>query len=161
MHNTLAALCCVLVLKLQLQKQKHCPVYIVAYLCHARTVTLKHIPTITQQQTKWCYRCFLRAVTSCTSHRLLPGNRYKHLDNTSGEGLSDLCSDISCFNSSTTVEALLFFCMSDQGFIGETVARLWVVLGERQPREICSWRELWTVFLWREDFCVIFGVWDW
>jgi hypothetical protein len=30
----------------------------VAYLCHARTETLKHAPTITQQ---WTKLCFLRA----------------------------------------------------------------------------------------------------
>jgi hypothetical protein len=56
--------------------------------------------------------------------------------------------------------------VSDQGFIGETEARLRVssrreialVLGSRQPREV---RELWAVILWRhklwcEDFiCAI------
>jgi hypothetical protein len=30
--------------------------------------------------------------------------------------------------------------MSDQGFIGETEARLYVVLGGRQPWKVCSWR---------------------
>jgi hypothetical protein len=60
---------------------------IVAYLRRARTVTSKHVPTITQQLTK---RCFLRAERSrtepsrswrrITSPRLLPGNSYKHLD---------------------------------------------------------------------------------
>jgi hypothetical protein len=55
---------------------------IVAYLRHARTVTSKHAPAITQQYAK---RCFLRAEPSrhesrIASPRLLPGNSYKHLD---------------------------------------------------------------------------------
>jgi hypothetical protein len=32
------------------------------------------------------------------------------------------------------------FRVSDQGFIGETEARLQVVLGGRQPRRVRSWR---------------------
>jgi hypothetical protein len=84
----------------------------------------------------------------------------------------------------------VFFRVSDRGFIEETEVHLERVLGRRQPREVRSrrrpehvnWRLMWAVVswvtennsgsdnsavqvtswreLWREDFCVIFGVWD-
>jgi hypothetical protein len=110
----------------------------VAYLRHARTVTSKHVPAITQQYTK---RCFLHAepsrdelriasqrVTSpcIASPRLLPGNSYKHLDDT--------------IASAVTQQLKRFSRMSDQGFIGETEARLRGVLDGRQPWMVRNWR---------------------
>jgi hypothetical protein len=53
-------------------------------------------------------------MASRASPRSLPGNSYKHLDNTSGEGSRDHIS------SAVTIKA--FSRMSDQGFIGETEA---------------------------------------
>jgi hypothetical protein len=56
---------------------------IVAYLLHARTVTSKHVPAITQQQTK---RCFLRA-----EPRLAPSR-----PSSPRLSLSDNCKRLDC-----------------------------------------------------------------
>jgi hypothetical protein len=52
-------------------------------------------------------------------------------------------SDVTRFNSDATIEAPFegaFPRVSDQGFIGETEARLQAVLGSRQLRQVRSWR---------------------
>jgi hypothetical protein len=86
--------------------------------------------------------CPCVAESHLASPRLLPGNSCKHLD------------DARMGTGHVTASAVgkSFFRVSDQGFIGETEARLQAVL---EYFSVSSRLEL-----WREDLCVIIGAWD-
>jgi hypothetical protein len=146
----------------------------VAYLGHARIVTSKHAPAITQQYTK---RCFLRSDPSraepwtspssrrIASSRLLPGNSYKHLDDARvGKGHVTASAVTSRVRSDATIKA--FFRKSDQGFIGVRSRSDQLVLESSREFSVADSRgrsvakiKNWRVIR-RTDSCVIFGVWN-
>jgi hypothetical protein len=96
----------------------------VAHLRHARTVTSKNAPAITQQLTK---RCFLRAVSSRTE----PSRAAV------GKGHLTAAAVTSRVSSDATIKA--FSRMSDQGFI-RVLESYRGVLDGRQPWKFRKWR---------------------
>jgi hypothetical protein len=98
-----------------------------------------------------------RDMSHLASPHSLPGNSYKHLDDTRvGTGHVTACSEVmSAFPQWRNNRRTLFSHVSDQGFIGETEAHVRVVFSEFSAADSCG------IFVVGEDLIVWIGDFVW